>query len=205
MAEPTTAPARGRLRGTLRAVLGVVSALFLAAMVALLLALVVVPRVVGGAPYTVLSGSMEPTYAPGDVVVTRPVDFDDIRTGDAITYQLRSGDPTLVTHRVVGAVHMPGGETRYVTQGDANDVADAEPVREVQVRGRVWYSVPLIGYLNAWLTGPTRTVVVHGAAGLLLAYAAYQLVVSFRRREPRPASEEPARRPVRPDPVEEGA
>jgi len=158
-----------------------VAAVFLVAMVAALGALIVVPKLSGAVPYTVLSGSMEPTYAPGDIVVARPVDFDDIRTGDVITYQLRSGDPLLVTHRVIGAVNMPGGETRYLTQGDANSVADGEPVREAQVRGRVWYAVPKLGYVNAWLTGQTRTVVVYGAAGALLAYALVLLVASFRR------------------------
>ena len=74
----------------------------LAVVILLVLALIVVPRVSGGVRSTVLSGSMRPTVPEGSVVVVRDVAADDLRVGDVITYQLRSGDPTLVTHRIVG-------------------------------------------------------------------------------------------------------
>ena len=45
---------------------------------AVLAVAVLVPRVGGATPYTVLTGSMAPTYPPGSLVVVRPVDPESI-------------------------------------------------------------------------------------------------------------------------------
>ncbi len=62
---------------------------------------VVVPRLAGARPYVVLTGSMRPGMPPGTLVVVRPVDPRSIGVGDVITYQVASGEPDVVTHRVV--------------------------------------------------------------------------------------------------------
>ena len=69
--------------------------------IAVLAAAVVVPRLAGGTPYTVTTASMRPDLPPGTLVVVRAVSFDEIGTGDVITYQLQSGEATVATHRVV--------------------------------------------------------------------------------------------------------
>lgn len=159
---------------------------FLAAMMAVLAATVVVPRLAGATPYTVLTGSMRPTAPPGTLVVVKPVDADDIRVGDVITYQLASGERPTVTHRVVGTAGLTAdGERRWITQGDANPAADPAPVREVQVKGKVWYAVPYVGWANTWLTGEKRAWLVYAAAGGLLLYAGVLFAGSFRKAESR--------------------
>ena len=51
-----------------------------------------VPGVVGASEsYVVLSGSMEPTISPGDVIVVEDVDPGDVEEGDVITFR-RDGD-----------------------------------------------------------------------------------------------------------------
>ncbi len=166
------------------------------AVTALVVAAVAVPRLAGATPYTVLTGSMTPELPPGTLVVVRPVDAADLRVGDVVTYQLRSGEPDVVTHRVVGVGWSAAGERVLTTRGDANPVADAAPVRAVQVRGEVWYSLPWVGRLNVLLTPQQHERVVQGAAALLFAYAA---VVLLRGRR-RPHAVLPGR-PVRPVPV----
>ena len=52
---------------------------------------VAVPAAVDGMPLSVLSGSMRPTYEPGDLVVIKPKEPTDIRIGDVITYQVHLG------------------------------------------------------------------------------------------------------------------
>ncbi|MBB4137180.1 signal peptidase I [Gordonia humi] len=158
----------------------------LAAAFAILFAAIVIPKISGGAPYTVLTGSMRPTYPPGTLVVVRPVAAGSIRVGDVITYQIRSGDPAVVTHRVTEVTHAPNGELRFTARGDDNDAADPLPVRPVQVRGEVWYSIPYLGYVNTWFTGVRRSVIVFVLAGLLFAYGAWELYAAHReqRREP---------------------
>lgn len=144
---------------------------------------VLVPRVAGATPYTVLTGSMSPAYPAGTLVVVRPVALADVRVGDVVTYQLRSGEPTVATHRVVGVGWTAEGEKVLTTRGDANSVADAEPVREVQLRGEVWYSLPWVGRLNVLLSPDQHQLLVQLAAGALFLYAA-GVLLRGRRSDP---------------------
>lgn len=147
-----------------------------------LLAAVVVPRLTGATPYTILTGSMSPTYPPGTLVVVEPVDVSDISVGDVITYQLRSGEPEVATHRVVSTGFNMTGERVFVTQGDANDDSDDAPVIPAQIRGRVWYSAPYLGYVNNAVNGDQRQQAVTVVAAGLIAYAAFMFVSSLRER-----------------------
>lgn len=149
---------------------------------ALLAAVVVIPRLTDATPYTVQTSSMRPQMPPGTLVVSRHVDPADLRTGDVITYQLRSGHSDVVTHRIVGVGRNGRGERLFTTKGDNNATDDPAPVRAVQVRGKVWYHVPYVGYLNAIITGREHMVAVYVVAGLLLVYAAYMLLSAARDR-----------------------
>lgn len=151
-----------------------------------LLACVVVPRLGGGTPYTVQTGSMRPSLPPGTLVVVRPVDADEIGIGSVITYQVESGRPEVTTHRVTQVgINNVSGERTYRTKGDANEAVDPEPVRAVQVRGEAWYAVPYVGHVNDVVTGPRHRPLLAVVAGLL-AYAAWMFVGAARdRREGR--------------------
>ncbi|MCW2797318.1 signal peptidase I [Nocardioides sp.] len=151
----------------------------LAALAAVSLA-VLVPRLAGATPYTVLTGSMSPTMPPGTLVVVRPVDAKDIQIGMVITYQLDSGDPTVVTHRVVAQGFNAKGEPIFRTQGDANDVPDEKWVRPVQIRGEKWYSVQYLGYVSNVLTGKERQMGVYLTAAGLMGYALLMFASSVR-------------------------
>lgn len=159
----------------------------LLALVLVLVVAVLLPRMAGATPYTVLTGSMQPNYPAGTLVVVKPVDIDDIALGDVITYQLESGRSTMVTHRVVAAGSSLGGSGERVlrTQGDANDAVDQEPVREVQVQGRLWYAVPYLGHINSWISSGTRQVVTTGLVAALAIYAAWMFgsAVADRRKD----------------------
>lgn len=146
-----------------------------------LAAAVVVPRVGGGTPYSILTGSMEPTLRPGDLVVVRPADIDRIGIGSVITYQLESGQPSTATHRVV-AIGWQAGERVVRTQGDANNVPDRHWVRAAQIRGELWYRVPWLGHLHSAMSFSQRTLLVNVAAGGLLAYAAVMFTGAWRER-----------------------
>jgi signal peptidase len=146
-------------------------AVILSAVAALMVA-VLVPRLAGATPYSVLTGSMRPDLGPGTLVVVRPTPFEELQIGDVITYQLESGKPTVVTHRVVGIGIDVEGEQVLQTQGDDNESLDPQPVHEVQVKGELWYSVPLLGHLQQTFSGQDRQRAVYVVATLLLGYAA---------------------------------
>ena len=90
-----------------------------------------VPDFLGYKPFIVLSGSMEPSIMTGDMVFVKETDPDSLKVGDVIAYKSGSA---VVTHRIV-EVKSENGETRYVTQGDANNAADQSLVKPADVEG----------------------------------------------------------------------
>jgi signal peptidase len=132
---------------------------------------VLVPRLGGATPYTVLTGSMRPALPPGTLVVVRPVPAEQLGIGSVITYQVESGKPTVVTHRVVGTGVDAKGEPIFHTRGDANEVVDRTPVRAVQVKGELWYAVPHLGRLSNLVSSERRKLARRIAAGGLGLYA----------------------------------
>ncbi|QCU76997.1 signal peptidase I [Citricoccus sp. SGAir0253] len=169
-------------------------ALCLAVLAALVL--VVVPVATGSQTYSVLTSSMAPHYAPGTFIVVRPQEFRSLQVGDVITYQLASGKPDVVTHRIVSVTADQAGERMLVTQGDNNALADAEPVREVQVRGALLYAVPYVGFVANTLgqakRAPVVTVLAFGLIGLGMASMVRGLVRDRREALARRAGEEAA-------------
>lgn len=165
----------------------VLSWTILLAMFALLTVAILVPTLAGAERFTVLTGSMQPTYPPGTLLVVKPVERTELGIGMPVTYQLRPGEPAVVTHRIISMSQSAQGTRTYTTQGDANDVPDEAPVIYEQIRGRVWYSIPYLGYVNNWLTGQNRSWTIGIVATSLFAYAAFLLVSGARdgRRERR--------------------
>lgn len=140
---------------------------------------VIVPRAFGATPYAVLTSSMRPSLPEGTLAVVRPT---SIGIGSVITYQLRSGQPAVVTHRVVAQGVDGAGSPIFRTRGDANDVADTGWVKPVQVKGKVWYAVPHLGRVNAALSGREHRLLVHLVAIVLLGYAAHRFTGALRDR-----------------------
>lgn len=158
-----------------------VSAAILVLLLGVAVAVIGLPALVGGSAMTVLTQSMEPGLPPGTLVVIRPTPVDDIRIGDVITYQIRSGESAVVSHRVTSKTYADG-EPTFLTKGDNNDAADPEPVRPVQVRGTLWYSVPLLGWVNNVLNGSNRATVLAVVVGGLFLYAAVSVIGAVRER-----------------------
>jgi len=156
---------------------------FTIVLLALALALVVVPKAFSGMSLTVLTPSMTPAISPGDVVVTRGIDVDsakDLRIGDVITFLPYPNDPMLVTHRIVAQSVSAQGYS-FITQGDNNNTVDTwGPVNDFQIRGKVMYVVPKIGYVKQWLGSSTQWIII-GAAVLLITYASISFLSSFRK------------------------
>ncbi|MCT9621581.1 MULTISPECIES: signal peptidase I [unclassified Curtobacterium] len=147
--------------------------------------LIVVPKAAGSTPLTVLTQSMDPTLPPGTLLVVRPTPVENIRIGDVVTYQITSGQPAVISHRVVSVASSSDGSRTFTLKGDNNALADPAPVTAAQVRGVVWYSLPDIGLVNQLVNG-SRSWLVPAIAGVLLAYGAVMVTIgtvsAVRRR-----------------------
>lgn len=91
--------------------------------------------------FAVLSGSMSPEFETGSLVVVKPVDPAALHVGDIITFG--NADGQLVTHRIIGIEN--DGDLSFITKGDANEVADSEPVPAHRVVGMMALAIPWLG------------------------------------------------------------
>jgi signal peptidase I len=155
---------------------------------ATLVVALIVPRLAGATPYVIETGSMQPGMPPGTFLVVKPTPVAEIAAGDVMTYQIKSGDPTVVTHRVIEQGVDMTGQPRWRTQGDANDVADENWVLPVQVQGTRWYSIPYLGYATSFVTNQQRGVIMALVVLGLIGYAGSMFLgaVKDRRRATQP-------------------
>jgi signal peptidase len=169
-------------------VLGASVLLFVIALAALL---IVMPKATGSIPLTVLTSSMEPGFAPGTLIIVRPVDPNDLKLEDVITYQMQPGRPGVITHRIIAINSSSSGDRTFELKGDNNSAADVEAVSAEQIQGRLWYSVPIMGYVNSAVNGENRAWIIPIGGILLFSYAGYMVASAAitaarkRRRERR--------------------
>ena len=152
---------------TLKKILNVISTILVAIVVVLAL-LLVGARFIGLNVYTVLSGSMEPTYHVGSLIYVKDVDTDELKAGDVITYML--DEDTIVTHRIVDVIP---DETdpyiiRFQTKGDANDSVDGSLVHYKNVIGTPVFSIPKLGYLANYIQKPPGRYIAISAGAIIL-------------------------------------
>jgi signal peptidase I len=103
---------------------------------------------------TVLSGSMKPRFAAGDMVIVTPEPARDVRVGQVISLHIPLGDHHVQTHRVVQVLR--GGEHPVIrTKGDANDARDPWTARlDGSTAWRVRLVVPKLGWMVVWFREP---------------------------------------------------
>ncbi|MFI5428338.1 signal peptidase I [Aeromicrobium sp. UC242_57] len=160
-------------------------------LVIVLLGAVVVPRLAGATPYSILTGSMTPAYPPGTLVVVKPTDIQSLSTGDVITYQLRSGESTVVTHRIVSQGFTASGDQPSGRRGTPTTSPMQSRCEPCRSRASFWYSMPYVGRVNDYITGQERQLAMISSVSFLLLYAAYMFTsaaLDRRRTAPRHVS-----------------
>ena len=125
-------------------------------------------RLFGVTPYTVLSGSMEPTYHTGSLIYVKPVDHTRLETGDVITFML--SDSVVATHRIVEIVPDEADPEilRFRTKGDANNMVDNGLVHSRNIIGTPVFTLPLLGYIAHFVQNPPGLYI---ALGVLVVMA----------------------------------
>lgn len=148
-----------------------------------------VPGVIGAEHgFVVLTASMTPAIAPGDVVIVDERDPATIAEGDVITF-VRGDNEVPVTHRVIG-VTTSGGDIAFETQGDANGGPDASLVPGGNVLGVVAVTIPYIGYVIQFGDSPAGfALLVVAPLGLLLISELRSLVRNRDGGSPRNGSD----------------
>ena len=95
-----------------------------------------------------LSGSMRPTYEPGDLAFVFVGNNLAVKPGDVVLFRSALG-PTI--HRVAAVENG-----LITTQGDANNAPDAGQIQRVD--GKVLFALPRVGYAIDFFQSGMRSV-----------------------------------------------
>lgn len=98
--------------------------------------------------FTVISGSMEPKYKIGDVLIAKSIDVTKYKIGDTISYLGAVGQfkDKVITHQVVDIEQTKEGEYLFHTKGLANIVQDPI-ISETQLYGKVIYKSQILSFI----------------------------------------------------------
>lgn len=105
----------------------------------------------------VLSGSMEPTFSKGALLIVK--DTKDVKVGDIVVYQSQN---ELIVHRIVSL-----NKNVVVTKGDANNVSDV-PFDKSLIRGKVVCWISYLGGFVSFLKNPIVGVLIFILAFVLM-------------------------------------
>lgn len=143
-------------------------------------------RVVGLTPYTVLSGSMEPTYHVGSIIYVKDVNPRELKVNDPVTYTIEGG--TVVTHRIIEVIEEENS-LQFRTQGDANKMADGGLLPAGNILGQPVFSIPYLGYVASVIQTKQG---IAGIAGVCVVLVLITVIVetigSLMKKEEEPKS-----------------
>ncbi len=136
-------------------------------------------RLLGFRVFTVLSGSMQPTYSEGDLLYVKQVDPQEIRVGDPITFIVNE-NLVVATHRVV---RIDGEHQRFYTKGDANQIEDSDPVHFNNVIGVPKFAIPLLGYVSSYIQNPPGMYITIAGFAVLIVLVFVPDMITAKKKE----------------------
>lgn len=98
--------------------------------------------------FTVVTGSMNPEYKVGDMLISKEIDPQTIKIGDNVVYKGEKGDMEglIITHQVI-SIREENGTYYFTTKGLANEIEDPE-ISEEQIYGKIVYKMKFLSVLS---------------------------------------------------------
>lgn len=106
-------------------------------------------------PVAVISDSMLPLFARGDMIIVEQLDEDDIsnlKVGDVIKFLTEN---YYVIHRI-HAIEETDEGLLFTTKGDNNNAPDGKKVKPEQIQGKYRCHVKYVGFPSVWLSEALR-------------------------------------------------
>jgi signal peptidase I len=139
-------------------------------------------RTLGMGTFVVTGSSMEPVISKGALVIVEPVSPTAVSRGDIITFE-HYGQMT--THRVIAIDTSNATSPTFTTKGDANAVADPEPVHFPGQVGVYRASIPVLGYVIVYAQAYWRLALTAVAALVFLLCGAMLVFGNTKTMRPR--------------------
>jgi signal peptidase len=139
-------------------------------------------RMLGMGTFVVTGSSMEPVISKGALVIIEPVSPTAVSLGDIITFE-HYGQMT--THRVIAIDDSNAASPTFTTKGDANTVADPEPIHFPGQVGVYRASIPVLGYVIVYAQAYWRLALTALAAIAFLLCGAMLIFGNTKAMRPR--------------------
>lgn len=138
--------------------------------------------------YVIISTSMVPNINVNDAVITMRATENNIKVNDVITFISKEIETkgTPITHRVVGIVYEDAPKNTkvlgYRTKGDNNNTQDFALISPDEVLGKMLLRIPLIGYVQTFLTQPIGWLLVIVLPCLLIIGSDIKKIIDSTRK-----------------------
>lgn len=127
----------------------------------------------------VKSGSMEPAIKTGGIVFVRGA--ENYKVNDVITFGKDTKTQIPTTHRIV-SIEGAGQSQKFMTKGDANDVADPTFTSLSEVKGKVVGTVPYVGFVLEFARKPLGFILLVGVpASIVILDELYKIWIEVKR------------------------
>ena len=120
-----------------------------------------VPDFAGVMPLIVLTDSMYPQIASGDIIICKTIEAEDVELGDVISFFDPAGNGTsVVTHQVIEIVIGEDGSLSFRTKGINNNTEDKKLVPAENVFGEyTGVRIPGAGNVALFMQSSTGLIV----------------------------------------------
>lgn len=110
--------------------------------------------------FAVVTGSMEPKYNIGDVLISKEVEPSEVKVGDAVSYlgNKYNYNGKIITHEVVSISKNQDGEYLFNTKG-LNNLVEDPIVHEDQLYGVVKHKSNLLSFMYKSMNTPNGFVI----------------------------------------------
>ena len=103
--------------------------------------------------FNIATGSMEPKYEVGDVLISKETPPSELKVGDDIVYK---GEKSflagkVITHQIIEISQDESGTYQFITKGIANEERDPI-ISEEQIYGKIIYKVQVLSILSKLTT-----------------------------------------------------
>lgn len=103
--------------------------------------------------FTIATGSMEPEYNVGDVLIAKEIVPEEIKIEDNIAYrgEVKVLKDKVITHQVISIKKGENGKYKIITKGISNTEEDPE-ISEEQVYGKIIYKVKTLSFIGKMIS-----------------------------------------------------
>jgi signal peptidase I len=117
--------------------------------------------------YAIVTGSMEPFVHTGSLTFVGKASPKDLKNGDVIAFTNPRDPKSVILHRIYKIEQMSPSRI-FITKGDHNIAPDRWQITQNQIKGKLLFALPYIGYLVIFLKTPFGFGIIIGLPALLL-------------------------------------